>query len=588
MNRKLGGKLLAIAILAVVPSYLVERITDYYFLSSDPLFFLWSGDRAPLFILSILVGAIVAGIVVESLGQAIVAYSSGIAILLALLYIFCQSRVCYSTGMDGLEPLRVAYFFGCLGIIGASAGNRARTTSRPQEGRGALIRDLILPAATMTAISYYPIMFTFAGTRLLAPLDPVPLLILVALISLVTAAKTSKARGRTLGVAVPALANVLLLLMASGIAREYFAEILPIAVSVVAVAVASAVPGAVLSPSSSNKDGPSIPRRVVQSDGLIWAAVIFVLILMVVFVPDATANVIPRNDVGQGSTASGGPIFGPLVYAGGLLPGGFTRPTGVASTVSFAGTNASSIQADNFLAAGIGTHSPHCCVDGIDFGYRFDVFLYHDGSEKLVAAAWEICDWNMACGGHSWQDLMFFTSGDARFQLQSNVRLVLEWQNRTVVWSYSIDLGPIQRFATFDPPAQENPYFHVGTLGNLPSSPEPPRVLYPQGLLNLISSPEASGFYFYQYGVTSHYPIGHGGWQATFLCPSYLLKGAAWTCLPHSDSIQGDQSYWKVFWRWGDPYSNVAVGPCNGGSTSSCARFRYDPASTLPNFETLW
>jgi hypothetical protein len=319
----------------------------------------------------------------------------------------------------------------------------------------------------------------------------------------------------------------------------------------------------------------------------VWAAVIIVLILMVTFVPDATANVVPGDGSGTGLAISGTPVFGPLVYAGGFMPGAFSRPTGVASTVSFAGTNASSIQADNFLAAGIGTHSPDCCVDGIDYGYRFDVFLYHDGSERLVAAAWKICDWNIACGGHSWQDLMFFSSGKVTVQPQSNVRLALEWQNRTVLWSYSIDQGILQRFTTFTPPVQENPYFHVGTLGNLPPGPEPPRVLYPQGLVNLFSSTQASGFYFFQYGLTSRYPIGHGGWQASFICPSYSVKGVDWTCLSHSDSIQGDQSYWKVFWRWGDPYSNVVAGRCDG-SPVACARFRYDPASTLQSFETLW
>jgi len=584
IGRKLGAKLLATSLLAVFPSYLVERITEYYFLSSDPVFFLWSGNRAPLFIVSILVGAIVAGAVVEDIGKAIAAYSSGIVVLVALLYIFCESKVCYSTGMDGLEPLRIAYFFGCLGIVGAVAGNRARDTSGPQFGGGRAIRDLVLPATTITVISYYPIMFTFAGTRLLAPLDPFPLLVVVALTSMVIAAKTSKVRGRSLAVAVPTLANVLLLLIASGIAREYFAGVVPIATEVVGVAFASSFAGALLGSRSRDSTLPSL--RVLQSDGLIWASVVLVLILMLVFVPDATSNVIPGGSTGLAANLTA-PVFGPLVYAGGFMPGAFARPTGVASTVSFAGTNASSIQTDNFLAGGIGAHSAHCCVDGIDFGYRFDVFLYHDGSEELAAAAWEVCDSNMACGGHSWQDLMFFTSKNVSSQLQSTVKLALEWQNRTVVWYYSVDQGPVQRFAAFNPPAQENPYFHVGTLGNIPVSPEPPRLLYPQGLLNLISSPQASGYYFFQYGLTSKYPIGHGGWQVTFLCPSYSLKGADWACLNHSDSVQGDQSYWKVIWRWGEPYSNVVAGPCDG-SEVSCARFRYDPSSTLASFESLW
>jgi hypothetical protein len=576
----LGAKVAAAALIAVVPSYLVERVTEYYFLTSNPVFFVWSGDRAPLFILSVLVGAVVAGAVVESLAEAIAAYSTGIVVLLALVYVACEPRVCYSPGMDGLEPLRVAFFFWSLGVVGAAAGTLARAMPDAERGWSGGIRDLVVPAAAMSAIAYYPVMFTFAGTRLLAPLDPFPLLVVVALTSLAVAARVSRARERKLGVIVPILASALLILMASGIARAYFGEVLPIAGALVGVGGASSAIGAVLGSGPKVGAAPSFRSRLVRSDGLMWASVIIVLIMMVAFVPDATANAAPQ-------TGSGAPVFGPMVYAGGFMPGNFSRPVGVAATVSFAGTNVSSIQPDNFLAAGIGAHSPHCCVDGIDFGYRFDVFLYHDGSERLVAAAWEICDWNMACGGHSWQDLMFFSDGTANLQLQSNVRLSLEWQNRTVLWTFSVDQGPVQQFAIFDPQAQENPYFHVGTLGNIPGNPVPPHLVYPQGLVNLISSPQASGFYFYQYGMSSRYPIGHGGWQVSFSCPSYSLKGLEWQCLSHSDSVQGDQSYWKVFWRWGDPYSNVAAGPCDEGPTP-CTKFRYDPVSTLPSFERLW
>ena len=115
-------------------------------------------------------------------------------------------------------------------------------------------------------------------------------------------------------------------------------------------------------------------------------------------------------------------------------------------TVSFAGTNTSAIQPDNFLSAGVGAHSPHCCVDGIDFGYRFDAYLYHDGGEMLVATAWEICDWNMACGGHSWQNLMFFEERALSAPLNSSVRLLMEWEGRTVLWQYSVGQAAIQNF----------------------------------------------------------------------------------------------------------------------------------------------
>jgi uncharacterized membrane protein YccC len=89
-------------------------------------------------------------------------------------------------------------------------------------------------------------MFTFAGTRLMAPLDPFPLLFLVALTSFAVAAKASVVRGRWMGIAVTILANVLLMLVASGIARAYFDEILPKAAAVFGVALAGSAVGAAL------------------------------------------------------------------------------------------------------------------------------------------------------------------------------------------------------------------------------------------------------------------------------------------------------------------------------------------------------
>ena len=261
----------------------------------------------------------------------------------------------------------------------------------------------------------------------------------------------------------------------------------------------------------------------------------------------------------------------------------FIRPKGVSVTVDFAGTNVSSIERDNYLSAGMGVHSAHCCVDGIDFGYRFDVYLFHDGSELLVASAWEVCDWNMACGGHSWQNLMFFSERPVKAPLASSLHLNLEWKNRTVFWSFSVDRAPGLNLTSFNPPKEDNPYFVAGTLGNIPASPEPPRVFFPNAPLSIFSTPASPGFYFFQYGIMSRYPIGHAGWSVSFTCPSYLDSGN-WRCIGHSDSIQGDQSYWKVIWRWGEPYYGVIA---TSNSTNPTVTFSYS-SSTLQSFSMLW
>ena len=320
-----------------------------------------------------------------------------------------------------------------------------------------------------------------------------------------------------------------------------------------------------------------MPKRLLQSNALLYAALLVALISTGVFLPDAAAGVVPRQP-SEGLPSSF--AIGPSAYAGGFATQSIVRPEAVSVTVSFAGTNASSIEANNFLPGGLGVHSPHCCLDGIDFGYRFDVYLFHDGREMLAAEAWEICDWNMACGGHSWQNLMFFR--DEKIitpSISSDLHLYLEWENRTVVWSYSVNEGTVQNFTSFVPPAVDNPYFNVGTLGGIPSSPEPPSPYF----LN-----QPTGYYFFQYGLMSAYPIGHGGWAVSFYCPSYLTgANDSWKCIQHSDTVQGDKAYWKAIFRWGEPYSNVVPTVVSDGGPPA-VRFSYSPSSTMPSFESLW
>lgn len=571
MNWKRALGLGGVALTPILPSYIIERTADYYFLTSNPVFFTWSGDRTWLFIVSILAGAVIAGSLFKTLSAELVAsYVAGMAVLLALLYYFCDPRVCFSGGLDGLEPVRVAYFFSCVAIAGISIGCYARTRHEVT-GRSLLV----VGAATISAVAYYPVVFTVAGTRLLSPFSPFPVLAVVALLSFGVAARMAYTSGMKAGVGVTILSDTTLLLVTIGIARQYLVEILPVVASLLAAGAISALLGGWLGGASTRSPSSFSSRHAARSNAPALAALLLVLLMMPLFMPDATAGVIPQEATGHSTSSY---VFGTTVYAGGFMTRSFLRLKGVSVGVSFAGTNASSIQPDNFLSGGIGIHSPHCCVDGIDFGYRFDAYLFHDGSEMLTAEAWEICDWNMACGGHSWQDLMLFRDEKITPSISSNLQLFLEWKNRTVVWSYSVNQGPLQNLTSFVPPAVDNPYFNVGTLGSIPPSPEPPSRYFPT---------QATGFYFFQYGLMSAYPIGHGGWAVSFDCPSYLNgTNDDWKCVQHSDSVQGNKAYWKAIWRWGQPYSNVI--PTVENETSPAVTFSYSPSSTMPSFESLW
>jgi hypothetical protein len=65
---------LAVAFLAaVLPSYIVERITEYYFLNGSPLYGIWSPDRMELFVVFTLLAAVASGLLVGKLVPAAVA-----------------------------------------------------------------------------------------------------------------------------------------------------------------------------------------------------------------------------------------------------------------------------------------------------------------------------------------------------------------------------------------------------------------------------------------------------------------------------------------------------------------------------------
>jgi hypothetical protein len=403
--------------------------------------------------------------------------------------------------------------------------------------------------ATFVAIGYLPVIYSLAGINLLHPLEPWPVLVLLAALSLVTFMRTAASVGPSSGLATALGAGVLLLGLCVGITLRYFTEVVPFVIEmalaiVVGVGIAAGLYRA---------------RRLRHSSlvGPLIAMVLLVFLIMVVLIPDAVAGVVPVQ--------GGGFTLGPSVYAGGYMNDPAGHAEAVAVNVSFAGTTPSSIQQGNFLAAGIGVHAPGCCVDGIDYGYRFDTYLFHNGSQALVASSWEICDINAACGGHSWKVLRLLDARRAPGSaITTTLNLVMEWRGRAVYWFFAYGNTPLQEFASLNATEGENADFNIGVLPNGP--------LYQQ----------QSGNYFFQFGILSLYPIGHDGWDVSFSCPAYSTN-STWTCMPHSSSIQGGQSFWKDLWRWGENYDGVVASSTGGSSVA----FSYG-AMTLGNFQKFW
>ena len=378
-----------------------------------------------------------------------------------------------------------------------------------------------------------------------------PVLLLISLLSFATSINVlEKTRDWRIGFALPPLTFLLLVAISIGIASQYTSQSTSLLGVLLTTILAASLLGVLLSFHSKEK-----VQLMAKSRALTIGSIGILLLTIVIIPPDAVTGTVPNLTTKSYQ-------FQTPVFVGGFMSDPSVGTKGVSGNFSFRGTNTSSIQEDNFLTAGIGIHSPNCCVDGIDYGYRADVYLYHNATEVFAASAWEACDIIIACGGHPWKNLMFFTYERVNASLDSNFKLSLQWDNHTVSWFYYAD-NETKRAASFLAPPQENPGFDAGWLG-------------------LSSTPSPGGFSFFQFGMMSAFPIGHGGWRVTISCPSILVN-TTWTCINHAELLQGDQSFWKAVWRWGEPYPHVTaiinseaqeyvfpVFPDNGPEFSAC------------------
>ncbi len=530
----------------MVPPYLIELTTEnLYFSHSTSLYFFFSSLRLDFFVIYIGIASVIVGRHSRNLRLTWVFYATGILGLFLLLYVGCSPKVCYNAGIDGLEPLRSYSFFLAEGMTLSAAGFSV-------ENRLSRIETVLRNSATFYAIAYYPVIFTVAGVRLVALFSPLPVLGIVALLSFVTSARLfENGNDWRVGLAVPIIAFLVLSGVSVGIAAQYIQQAIPLMETLIACVVAASLIGA-LGPVG----GREAVRRLVRSKALTAGLVGIVLLSMVVVPLDAVNGTAP-NLVTNSS------YFLTPVVVGGFNSDPNVRTTGVSANFSFQGTNVSSIQSDNFLAAGIGIHSPNCCVDGIDYGYRADVFLYHNASEVFAASAWEVCDTILACGGHTWKHLMYFSSTRVNSSLESDFQLSVRWENDALSWFYSSS-NETRLVASYQATRQQNPYFDAGWLGSS-------------------STPSPGGWPFFQFGVMSAFPIGHSGWRVTIACPSIVLNSTR-ACIDHAEFFQGDISFWKALWRWGENYPNAGATVNPEAKTMT---FQYSQAS-VQDFQTAW
>ena len=521
-----------------LPMYLFERAANYYFLMGSQTFYLYSGWRLEVFIIAAVAGSFAAGRLLRDFRLTVATELASIAVFFCMVYALCDPRVCYSTAPDGLEPLRFFLFLGsaaaAAGALGVGSAAVAKRTGWERTAAA---------VAGFFAVGYYPVVFTFAGALLLSPFHPWGAAAALFVLSAATSLSAARFLRLRTAVLLPPAGLLALLAAVEGVGGAYLATLWP---DVLAFAAATLV-------------GSSLPlwkagaRALHKAPPLLFAvAIVLVLSMTVVVIPDAVSGVAP---------AGAGIQFTTPVYAGAYQVAPQGHATGAMLNVSFAGTDPAVIQGGNFLAAGFGIHSAGCCVDGIDYSYRFDLYMFHGGNVEAVATGWEACDDNAACGGHSWKVLLFEHAEGV--PSAASTLLVVSWRGGSIDWSYTEAGGRPVNFTAYAVPSAENHDFNTGVSGS-------------------VSYSEQKAAYFFQFGAMSRYPIGHGGWSVTLGAPS-LYWGGGWSGVAHAATLQGADSYWKVIWRWGESYPGVAVSSPAPGTVD----IGYS-GQTTESFSPLW
>jgi hypothetical protein len=539
-----------ISVLVVAgPPFFFERLAQYSYLSHNGLFFIFSGHRFSFDIYYLAFSTAAIAFVSRDLVRSWVANLFSISLLIFLFFAVCDPKLCYSSGYDGLESVRDWLFFSSATLATTYAGWLVRKVEAATRWQ-----RLLASGGTFYAISFYPVMFTLAGARILAPADQVVLPLFLSLLSIVVVLSFSEGRAGVFAL-VPIASVGLMLLSSLGMVSQYYSDALPTFV-VPLVSAAAGAGVAVLFTFRGNR----LSRRIGRSRIPITLAVAFVIFTTVVVSPDTA--------VGYVTSYSGGSMPGSYTYAHSFYAGGFMssspmiRPKAVGLQVVFGPNDSRYIPQGGFLAAGIGVHSADCCTDGIDYGYRFDALLWSNGSRSLVGDVWKTCDANGGCGGHPWRVLLFHHVEPLKgVGSNESLNLVLMWVDHSVEWSYST-VSTSHLVATFYAPASNNAAFNAGWDG--PQNPSP------------------GGAFFFQFGVSTLSQPSKG-WTVLLTCPSVFWDDK-WTCVSHAQTLQGDQSYWKALWRWGESFPGVSA--VTNSSTHSFVLQSGSPE--MNSFTTLW
>lgn len=544
----------AASIIVFTPPTIFEKITYYYYATGNHLYGTFSGDRFWFNIIWFCVSGVVTVAILGRNTKAVVIpplFGSLLFILWTYVWPLCTVRECYISSTDGLGSVRDFLIFGSFAVITSASCMKIWAKPGTAPTRSDIAFQLGVTTAVGFALSFFPVMHLFAGVSVGFPLNYLQWFLAGAPAGL-AGSMLMLDRGTMNGAFSKLLAGLLGVVLAICLAVELpCQDCSGYPTSIVSILILSAlfsVPAMLYgikkynSRQNSGSGIPSIARNRIPSTITIATIVItIVLLLSLIFVGSYEASVVNSFSGVSNSSFSPLEVGHSFVYSAGYLSIPRVVSDSVGINVSFANSTISQTKyPDNFLAAGVGVQSPNCCKDGLDLSYRADVIEFSNGTEAVLARAWWACDYIMPCGGYSWQQLLFMGARQLTTGKLSNwVELQMNWTaSNDVQWFYRIhyvengSVTPWVSYSVFTPPKIENHYWDAGVFGGVPPA------------------------LFYQFGVSSAYPIKNGDWHILVQCPNIVLNGSR-NCIPAASFISGAHSYWKVLYTFGETYQGM-------------------------------
>ena len=499
----------AFASILIVP-IVFESYTFHLYTIRDPSFFTFSGARLWVFLISIILSGVAIGLAgrfrpIVASGAAAVT----ISVLMAMLYQFCDAKQCYYLGPDGLGELRLWVLFFSTSSVGIMVGSMRH----PREKSN--VDGVFFGGNVAIFLGYFPwallfgsYMPTTVGLAMLGFASAIPFLFSGAVCRFFSNSTKHAVYSAAIGW------FVLLIL---------FASMRPSSMPLLAVILACSVPSAVggyLLESHASRKGTHL-----KSDIMIASLLgLFAFVALHPFI---------GGSMNLSSEPDRAILPEPTYYSGAYHQSEtYLSTKRVEVQVALEQFDRGSVR--DFLFAGIGAQSPNCCKDGLDYGYRADLFFNNSGT-FLAARAWESCDYNVACSGFPWISTMHQAIVSLPAEVASNaIMLAMEWQpdGRTVKWYYGTDSN-WKEYSKFVSPEIGNPYFNLGVI--------------PVG--NPISNADTGNAFFYQAGVSVPEQNSATGTIA-MRCPAYFDSKGSRHCVDLEPIARGN-SHWKALWKWG-------------------------------------